>query len=153
VSTSLLTYARFIPDSFSRLIIGGQEIFSKVFQTKLNRYIFLSFFIFVALFATYISQLGVEKILGKVWVLPFNILLCFTVQEVLRGLYQITTSRIMISGDLKFLNKIALSLVIASPTLAIVFCLTFGLIGIPLSMCLIYGSLIIWARFKVKVGR
>ena len=149
VSTSLLTYARFIPASFSRLIIGGQEIFSKLFATKPNRYVFLSFLSLVALFATYISQFGVEKILGKVWVLPFNILLCFTVQEVLRGIYQINTSRMMISGDLKLLNKIALSLVIASPTLAIVFCITFGLIGIPLSMCLIYSSLIIWARFKV----
>lgn len=151
VSTSLLTYARFIPDSFSRLIIGGQDILSKFFGRKQNRPLVFLFFIGAAFIATYISQIGVEKILGKVWVLPFKILICFTLQEILRGSYQIITSKIMISGDLEFLNRLALCLVIFTPTLAMVFCLSFGLIGIPLSMCFVYGGLIIWARFRIRL--
>jgi O-antigen/teichoic acid export membrane protein len=151
VSTSLLTYARFIPDSFSKLIIGGQDILSRFFGRKRALPIALMFFISVAFISAYISQIGIKKILGEIWVLPFEILLCFIVQEILRGCYQITTSKIMISGDLKFLNRLALFLVIASPTLAIVFCLSFGLLGVPLSMCVVYGGLLIWARSRIKV--
>lgn len=149
VSTSLLTYARFLPDSFSRLIIGGQDVLSRFIGGKRPR-AFL-FFTATAFVSAYISQIAVEKILGEVWVLPFEILFCFIVQEILRGWYQITTSKILISGDLKFLNGLALALLITSPTLAIVFCLSFGLIGIPISMCCVYGGLLVWSRLRNRV--
>jgi O-antigen/teichoic acid export membrane protein len=144
VGTSLLSYLRFLPEAFSRLIVSGQSSF----QLRASRLIGKSWFVrlllgaFVSLVFATLSQILIWIVLGKQWLIPFIIVLGFSAQELMRGYFQIRISVLVAAGKENVVSRLSALLIVSSALLSIVGVNLAGLIGIPIGIALTYVLLI-----------
>ena len=144
VGTSLLSYLRFLPEAFSRLIISGQSSFQLSASKLISKSWMARFFLgaFVSLvFATF-SQALVWVALGKQWLIPFIVVLGFSVQELIRGYFQIRLSALVAAGKENIVARLSVLLIVLSAILSIVGVNLAGLIGVPIGIALTYLILI-----------
>ena len=151
VGTSLLTYLRFLPEALSRLIVSGQSSFQLSASKLISKSWFARFFIgaFVSLvFATF-SQVLIWVVLGKQWLIPFVVVFGFSVQELIRGYFQIRISSLIAAGKENIVAKLSVLLIMLSAILSIIGVNLAGLIGVPIGIALTYLILILLSYKKL----
>jgi O-antigen/teichoic acid export membrane protein len=137
ITTSLISYVRFVPDAISKLIISRSH--SKRRSVSLRTTAVASLLVISLVGVTVIfSQLFIKMYFGLEWVLPALIPLLFSLQEISRGFFQIECSRFMVAGrDASVAKQNIWMAVTAFP-----FCISgvkvAGLYGVSLSLCINY---------------
>jgi O-antigen/teichoic acid export membrane protein len=153
VGTSILTYLRFLPEAFSRLIISGQGNF-KLRRLKLiskSWLLRLLAGVFVSLVLAGLSQLLVLVALGKQWLISFAVIVGFSVQELMRGYFQLRVSTLVNENKEKLVTKVSLLLITLSTLLSFIGVKLAGLIGVPIGIAISYAILILLSHTN-KVG-
>jgi O-antigen/teichoic acid export membrane protein len=154
VGTSILSYLRFIPEAFSRLIVGGQSKFQVnasrfVGKSWLNR-LFIGTFLSISL--AIVSQALIWLVLGKQWLIPFVVVLGFSVQELIRGYFQLRMSELVSAGKENIVARLSVHLIVISAVLSILGVRLAGLIGVPIGIAVAYLILLLFsykAPYKV----
>ena len=153
VGTSLLTYLRFLPEAFSRLIIGGQSNF-QLSRTKLigkSWLLRLLAGVSVSIVLAGLSQLLVLVTLGQQWLISFIVVAGFSVQELMRGYFQLRVSTLVTESKDKFVTTASLLLIALSTLLSFIGVKLAGLIGIPIGIAISY-AILISLSYTNKVG-
>ena len=145
VGTSLLSYLRFLPEAFSRLIISGQSSF----QMKTYKLIGNSLFtrLAIGVLASSIlaagSQLLVRVALGKEWLVPTVVILGFAIQEFIRGYFQLRISTLVALGRESAVFRLSALLIALSAIFSLIGVNVAGLIGVPVGIAIAYLALIL----------
>ena len=144
VGTSLLSYLRFLPEAISRLIVSGQSNFQLGVSRLLGKSWIARFFIgaFVSLVFAIFSQVLVWGVLGKQWLIPFIVVLGFSVQELMRGYFQLRVSALVAAGKESLVSRLSIFLIALSAILSLIGINLAGLIGVPIGIALTYLILI-----------
>ena len=150
VSTSLLTYLRFIPDGIGRLLVAKQNLgLSNKLRSKASWNItIITLTLLLVPLAVFLSQSFVSVFLGNDWEISRWIITAFAAQEVLRGLYLFVLSRRVASNSQDFVFKSSLLLIISSALGGYMGIKLFSGIGVPLGIGLSYGILIAYSRLR-----
>lgn len=152
VGTSLLTYLRFLPEAFSRLIVSGQSSFSLNTYKLIGKSWFARLIIGVfisSVFAAF-SQILIVVVLGKEWLVPFIVLLGFSTQELIRGYFQIRISALVAEGRENVVAKLSFLLIAFSTIFSLIGVKLAGLIGVPIGIAVTYLILIIFSYKKLN---
>ena len=153
VGTSLLTYLRFLPEAFSRLIISRQINF-QLSRLKFIRKSWVFRFIagiFLSLILAGLSQLLVLVALGKQWLIPFIVIVGFSAQELMRGYFQLRVSALVTESKEELVTRVSLLLIALSTLLCFTGVKLAGLIGVPIGIAISYAILILLSYTR-KVG-
>ena len=144
VGTGLLSYLRFLPEAISRLIVSGQSNFQLGVSRLLGKSWIARFFIgaFVSLVFAIFSQVLVWGVLGKQWLIPFIVVLGFSVQELMRGYFQLRVSALVAAGKESLVSRLSIFLIALSAILSLIGINLAGLIGVPIGIALTYLILI-----------
>lgn len=149
--SSLISYFRFLPEFFSRMMISGFILPYSVFRK--NRVLVLSTFIAAISTIVLLSRIFISTFLGQEWLLPITIFMAFGVQEILRGAYQISlnyNSKL----NLSFSTSVApVLLLVTAPLLSSFAVNIFGLVGIPIAFSLAFIASILYAALGRKNAR
>jgi O-antigen/teichoic acid export membrane protein len=153
VGTSILTYLRFLPEAFSRLIISGQSNFQLRRLKLIGKSWLLRLLagVFVSIVLAGLSQLLVLVALGKQWLISFVVIVGFSVQELMRGYFQLRVSTLVNENKEKLVTKVSLLLITLSTLLSFIGVKLAGLIGIPIGIAISYAILILLS-YTNKVG-
>jgi O-antigen/teichoic acid export membrane protein len=144
---------RFIPESFSKLIVSGQSKFNLgklrlIGKSWLSR---LFFALLVSYFFALFSQGLIWLVLGEEWLMSFIVVFSFAFQELMRGYFQLRVSELIAKGKEKIVTRLSVFLIVASLVLSVMGVNLAGLVGIPLGIALAYLTLILFS-YKHKVG-
>ena len=149
--SSLISYFRFLPEFFSRIMISGFILPYSVLRR--NRVLVISILILAVSTIILLSRIFISTFLGQEWLLPIAIFVAFGVQEILRGTYQISlnyNSKL----NLAFSTSVApVLLLVTAPILSGVTVHVFGLIGIPIAFSLAFIASISYAAHGRKNAR
>ena len=149
--SSLISYFRFLPEFFSRIMISGFILPYSVLRR--NRVLVISILILAVSTIILLSRIFISTFLGQEWLLPIAIFVAFGVQEILRGTYQISlnyNSKL----NLAFSTSVApVLLLVTAPILSGVTVHVFGLIGIPIAFSLAFIASISYAALGRKNAR
>ena len=149
--SSLISYFRFLPEFFSRIMISGFILPYSVLRR--NRVRVISILIVTVSTIILFSRIFISTFLGQEWLLPITIFIAFGVQEILRGAYQISlnyNSKL----NLAFSTSVAsVLLLVAAPILSGLTVHIFGLIGIPIAFSLAFIASISYAALGRKNAR
>jgi O-antigen/teichoic acid export membrane protein len=147
VGTSVLSYLRFFPDAFSRLIVGGHSDFQLFASRLIGRSWFKRLFIslILSLVLAILSQALIWLSLGKQWLIPFIVVFGFSVQELIRGYFQLRLSELVADGQEKRVSRLSILLIATSTILCLIGINLFGLVGAPLGLALTYLILIFFS--------
>ena len=153
VGTSLLTYLRFLPEAFSRLIIGGQSNFQLSRMKLIGKSWLLRLLagVSVSIVLAGLSQLLVLVTLGQQWLISFIVIAGFSVQELMRGYFQLRVSALIAESKEKLVTKGSLLLIALTTLLSLIGVKLAGLIGVPIGIAISYTILILLSYTK-KVG-
>lgn len=153
VGTSLLTYLRFLPEAFSRLIISGQSSFqlSRLKLMSKSWLLHLLAGVFISIVLAGLSQLMVLIALGQQWLISFMVIAGFSVQELMRGYFQLRVSVLIAESKEKLVTKISLLLIALTTLLSLIGVKLAGLIGVPIGIAISYTILIVLS-YTNKVG-
>lgn len=149
--SSLISYFRFLPEFFSRIMISG--FFLPYSVLRRNRVLVISLLILAVSTIVLFSRIFISTFLGQEWLLPITIFVAFGVQEILRGAYQISlnyNSKL----NLAFSTSVApVLLLVTAPILSGLTVHVFGLIGIPIAFSLAFIASISYAALGRKNAR
>jgi len=149
--TSLISYFRFLPEFFSRIMISGFILPYSILRK--NRVLVISIFMAAVSTIILVSRIFISTFLGQEWLLPITIFVAFGVQEILRGAYQISlnyNSKL----NLTFSTSAApVLLLLVAPILSSLTVHIFGLIGIPIAFSLAFIASISFAAVGRKDAR
>lgn len=146
--SSLISYFRFIPEFFSRIMISGFILPYSI--ARKNRMLVLSVFLLAVSSIIFVSRIFISNFLGEEWLLPLTIFIAFGIQEILRGAYQISlnyNSKLNLSFSTSFIPIVLLSLTLILSSLTVDL---FGLIGIPIAFSLAFVVSILLASLWRK---
>ncbi|MEK9179602.1 MAG: oligosaccharide flippase family protein, partial [Patescibacteria group bacterium] len=137
VTTSLISYVRFIPDAIAKLIISKPQNDKKI--TTLRPSVPATLLVISIVVSTVLfSQLFIQFYFGSEWILPILIPSLFALQELARGFFQIECSRFMVAGNEAVVAKQNLWMAVT----AFLFCIfgvkVAGLYGVSVSLGLNY---------------
>jgi len=129
--SSLISYFRFVPEFFSRIMISGYSLPYVV----LRKHKFIVIILFTTAIGAIIfsSRLFILNFLGYNWLLPIGVFVAFGIQEILRGAYQISlnyNSKLELSLSTRVIPIALLSLAAIFSSLTV---RPFGVIGIPIA--------------------
>ena len=152
VGTSVLSYLRFIPEAFSRLIVSGQSDFQLIASRLISKSLLtrISIGVFVCFFFASSSQVLIWLILGEEWLIPFIVVFLFSVQELIRGYFQIRISSLVVAGKERLVSRISMSLIILSVAFSLIGVNFAGLIGVPIGIALTYLILIFYSHVNLR---
>ena len=149
--SSLISYFRFIPEFFSRIMISGFILPNVV----LRKYwvLILSFFLIIVSTIVFISRVLISSYLGQEWLLPMTIFVAFGIQEILRGAYQVSLNynsklNLSLSTTVIPIVLLGLALILSSMTVFV-----FGLVGIPIAFSLAFVFSILLATLWRKSAK
>ena len=146
--STLISYFRFVPEFFSRIIVSGFILPSAVILR--NKFAIVTFFLASAFVIVLTSRFLISNFLGREWALGFAVFVAFAIQEILRGLYQITLNHKAKLNLSLITNSVPLSLVIIALILSTIMAKVFGVIGIPVAFSITFASAtlvsVLWSR-------
>ena len=150
VGTSLLSYLRFLPEAFSRLIVGGQTNFAEIAFRRIGAswIVRLFFGLTLSSILAFASQTLVRVILGREWLLPFIIILAFAIQELVRGYFQLRIATLVTQGRESNVMKISILLIAMSALFSLIGVNLVGLIGVPIGIGLTY-LILLYFSYKI----
>ena len=142
IMSSLISFFRFIPDSFSKFLISDR---SNHRRSAVRAPLFWGLLLLpLSIFAIFISQFLISRLLGPEWLLPWTVTFVFIVQELARGIFQLV-SNYKISLGLAHSSHIAsILLVIFSISFALLLSRKLGILGVPLSFVCSYIVIIFY---------
>lgn len=149
--SSLISYFRFIPEFFSRIMISGFILPYSIYRK--NRVLVLTIFLVAVSSIVFASRIFISNFLGEEWLLPVTVFIAFGIQEILRGAYQISlnyNSKLNLSFSTSFIPVILLSLTLILSSLTVDH---FGLIGIPIAFSLAFVVSILLASLWRKSAK
>ena len=148
--TSMISFTRFFPEAFNRLILikHHQVPSSPKKELNLRAYLLISGAVIGFVF---LSQFLVQIVFGDTWLLPINVVIIYAIQEVLRGLYQTKATKLVAEGKLTSVSQSSLLLIIGSIVFMLIGISFFGLAGAPLAMVFVYAILIKVLNYKLRV--
>ncbi len=138
--TSIISFTRFFPEAYSRLILLKlhQQESRKKSKLGIFAYILIGISVVVVVFTT---QEFIRILFGKQWLLPMNVALFFAAQEILRGAYQSRAVKLVAAGKHKDVSRISLFLIIGATLFMLFGIQVIGVVGAPVSMVAIYAIL------------
>ena len=136
--TTLISYFRFVPEFFSRIVVSGYILRSD--GIRKNRYVAFALILTVASIIIFTSRFFITNFLGREWLLEFSVFVAFAIQEFLRGLYQITLNHKAKLNLIVITNSVPLGLLITALILSFFTRSLFGVIGIPIAFSITYAS-------------
>ena len=146
--SSLISYFRFLPEFFSRIMISGFILPNEVLRR--NKILVISIFSLAVSTIVIISRIFISNFLGQEWLLPGSIFIAFGVQEILRGAYQISlnyNSKLNLSFSTSVIPIVLVILVLILPSFTLS---VFGIIGIPIAFSAAFMVAITLAFFWRK---
>ena len=152
VGTSLLSYLRFAPEAFSRLIVGGQSQFQLNASKIVGKSWLTRFFIasLLSLGLAFLSQALIWVFLGKQWLIPFVVVFGFSIQELIRGYFQVRMSELVSIGKENLVAKLSILLIGTSTVLTFLGVNLAGLIGVPIGITVTYLILLFLSYKELK---
>ena len=152
VGTSILTFLRFIPESFSKLIVSGHSKLNlgKLESIAKSWLVRLALALLASYFFALLAQGLIWLVLGQEWLISFIVVFSFAFQELVRGYFQLRVSELIAKGEEKIVARLSITLIVASMILSILGVNLAGLVGIPIGIALAYFALILFS-YKLKV--
>jgi O-antigen/teichoic acid export membrane protein len=147
--TSLISFARFFPEAYNRVLIlkHHQKIAKQQNNFGLVAYALIGFAVVIFVF---VSQGFIQIVFGQKWLLPINIAIVFALQEILRGWYQSSATKLVALGGSKVVSQMSLFLILGALVLMLVGINIMGVVGAPLSMVTLYSILNLVSSQKLK---
>ncbi len=143
VMSGFVSFFRFIPESVGKLIVSVKADF---WIRKLER----KYLWFGGLALSFPISLVIQSIidlaLGAQWLLSVSVTFMYTLQELARAAFQLATSSQLAIGHASRVQKASVLLLLTSIPLAVLFSISFGIIGVPLAFFLTY----LLGLFKLK---
>jgi O-antigen/teichoic acid export membrane protein len=137
LTSGILAFSRFLPDAIAKSIFFEREEKksqrSRIFPPRKNITIFSS-----SLILSMCASEAIVYLFGEEWNLPFTFTLLFALQELVRALYQMSISNMLLSKGADIVPKAALYLLLLSLTLMPFLTLLIGIYGPPVSLILAY---------------
>jgi O-antigen/teichoic acid export membrane protein len=149
VAITLVALLRFVPDGVSKLIIAKKVSLGRVaFLRKDLVVVCVLVFSFIVVF---LSREITKSFLGPEWLLGVSIYLAISLQELMRGSYQVLANRNILNGFPKSVHTSATLLPLISIVGALLGVNLIGLIGVPLAFSAAYilGIFLIRSRNSV----
>lgn len=137
ITTSLISYMRFIPDAISKLIISKTKK-QKTFSIIRPNVSTIFFILLIVVSGVSLSQFLIKVYFGPAWVLPILIPGLFALEELARGFFQIECSVLMVSGNETIVARQNSWMAVTAFVLCIIGVEVAGLYGAPVSLCLNY---------------
>jgi O-antigen/teichoic acid export membrane protein len=146
---SVITFSRFIPDAATKLNLLRHH------QGKIQKNIplnvqTLSFVILAGILLAFLTQLFLKLVFGQEWLLPYSVAIILTAQEILRGIYQVNSVKLIAAGGKKAMTEISMLLIILSVSLITLGILFIGIWGAPAAMIFVYLIVILSIKTKLK---
>ena len=147
--SSIIGFARFLPNSAIKINMLNHHRNEKVFQVKYTTrgvvFILLGSTLFVAGSQTFIILL-----FGNNWLLPTSVVVLLVFQEILRGNYQLCAVKLIANGGALAMSRISGVLIVTAISLTVIAVQTLGVWGAPLAMVVTYTltTLLIEKKFK-----
>jgi hypothetical protein len=143
VMSGAISFFRFIPEAIGKLIVSLKSNFWRKYGAQ--KFLLLGV-LGSMVTVVFFSQVLIGQILGADWLLPWSIVLVFALQELARGLFQISGNYNVSVGNSAHTHRVALCLLLISAPLA--YCLSKwkGLIGVPLGLLLSYLVVLLFLR-------
>ena len=136
--STLISYFRFVPEFFSRIVVSGYNLRSDVIRK--NKFVAFALILTVASIIILASRFFITNFLGREWLLEFSVFVAFAMQEFLRGLYQITLNHKAKLNLIVITNSVPIGLLITALILSFFTGILFGVIGIPIAFSITYAS-------------
>ena len=145
IMSSSISFFRFVPETIGKLIVSSKSnILRKYLQIK---FIWLWAFVLISVVVTCL-QAFIGQFFGPEWLLSWSIAFVFALQEMARGMFQLTTNYKVALGDSLNVHRAAKYLLFISGPLAIVLSQWLGIIGVPLGFLVSYVFVLL---FVVRV--
>ena len=146
VMSSFISFFRFIPDSFSKILVNSKsEFWRHYLRNPLILLVGLTGIISGMIFT---SQYLIEHMLGSDWLLPWGVSLVFALQELARGAFQMLGNYKVSLGASSQTHRASLILFFSAGPLAIVFSKLQGIIGVPIGFLISYAGVLIYMKRK-----
>ena len=107
--------------------------------------------VFISIVLAGLSQLMVLIALGQQWLISFIVIAGFSVQELMRGYFQLRVSALIAESKEKLVTKGSLLLIALTTLLSLIGVKLAGLIGVPIGIAISYTILILLS-YTNKVG-
>ena len=135
IMSSCISFFRFVPETIGKLIVSNKSnILHKYLQLK-----FISLWVFVLISVAVIClQAFISLFFGPDWLLSWSITFVFALQELARGMFQLTTNYKVVLGDSLNAHRAAKYLLFLTGPLAIILSQWLGVIGVPLGFLISY---------------
>lgn len=147
VMSSTISIFRFFPNAISKIVVSKDQFtFHQTLQKKST--IIISTVLFGSALVA-LSQFFIKFLLGDEWLLPLSVSICFVIQELLRGGFEIYANRSISLGKSLLVNRISLYLPFLSIALTFIFVPYIGIIGVPIAFSVSF--LISLLSFKSRV--
>jgi len=149
--SSIISYFRFIPEFFSRIMISGFILPYSV----LRKYWVLIFSLSLVIVSSiiFVSRVLISSYLGQEWLLPLSLFVAFGIQEILRGAYQVSlnyNSKLNLSLSTIVIPVVLLGFALILSSLTVV---VFGLVGISIAFSLAFVFSILLATLWRKSAK
>ena len=149
VMSSTIAIFRFFPDAVSKIVISKAQFTVHAKLKQKSTIIFLTLFSGGMLVT--LSQLFIKLWLGAEWLLPVSVSVCFVVQEILRGLFEISANRGIALGKSLFVAKLSLQLPFLSIVSTILLAPFIGVIGVPIAFSFSFIVSLLSFRYRASV--
>ena len=140
--SSIIFFARFLPDAAMKINLlkhhKKEQVFRVSFSLQNAVYIALAGLLFVGLSQTFITY-----VFGNDWLLPNTLSALIVSQEILRGIYQSKSIKLIALGGSIVMSKFSGLLIALLLSLMPLLIFVIGISGAPLAMILIYILLIL----------
>jgi len=144
VMSSTISIFRFFPNAISKIVVSKAQ-FTLHASLKRKSTIIVVAVILGGVLVT-ISQLFIKMWLGNEWLLPISVSICFVIQELLRGTFEIYANRNISHGSSTLVNRLSIQLPFLSITLTLLLAPLVGIIGVPIAFSVSF--VISLLRFK-----
>ncbi len=136
--SSIISFTRFFPEALNKVkLLRLHESLKKTILkiTLVGGFTLGAFAISFAI----ISQFLISIVFGDDWLLPINVAIAFSAQELIRGYYQSQAVGIIATGGSKIMSSISAFLIISASLTVSLGVYFFGTLGAPLAMVVTYS--------------
>lgn len=148
VMSSLISYFRFIPEFVSRLLIAKKDAVLVEFRKHSGK--ILIGLVIIGLFYVLIVRSALQIFLGQNWILAISIYFLFSIQEILRGAYQLAINQAIKQGMVGPAKYTPLFMVLIALSITPLASYFYGLLGVPLAFSLAYTFAILITRKSLQ---
>ena len=148
VTSGMFTVFRFIPNATSKLLTSKSN--SALPNWIASKRIVVTLTLVLTLVTLFGSRLVVEFWLGTSWLLPLSVTFLILVQEIIRGAFEVNSSKSIVDGFSNLVHKQSVLIPIFTILIAYFSTQLFGIVAIPLTFSLSYLCGILFLKAKVS---